>query len=104
MQRSRYSSRDGRLSLVVGKVGASALRDLKDDRSLDIPYPGYKCPVLPRSNGIRSGTFYRSSSKRYRSQTYYETDSQWPLIIPAAPTNEHAVIFTEGGDLTGLVN
>jgi hypothetical protein len=42
VQRGRDGSEDGRLLLVVGKplarkVGASALRDLQDDRSLDIP-------------------------------------------------------------------
>ena len=53
MQRGRDGSKDGRLLLVVGeplagKVGAAALRDLEDDRSLDIPI-GYKRPILPRS-------------------------------------------------------
>jgi hypothetical protein len=42
VQRGRDGSEDGCLLLVVGKplprkVGASALRDLTDDRSLDIP-------------------------------------------------------------------
>ena len=54
MQRSRDGSKDGRLLLVVGKpfageLGTPALRDLDDDRSLDIPYLGYKCPVLSQS-------------------------------------------------------
>ena len=47
MQRSGDGSKDGCLLLVVGKplareVGAAALRDLEDDRSLDIPVADIK--------------------------------------------------------------
>ena len=52
VERGREGSKDGCLLLVVGKplarkVGASALRDLEDDGSLDIPTAYVNAPLFP---------------------------------------------------------
>ena len=58
VQRGRDGSKDGCLLLVIGKplahkVGASALRFLEDDRSLDIPLAYINTPLLPLINEKR---------------------------------------------------
>lgn len=87
---ARQSSKDGRLLPVkplAREVGAPCLRDLEDERSLDIPVADINAQSSPdqrKKTHLAASTtafavhleltFYQSSSNPFRSQTSHETD------------------------------